>query len=250
MRAAYCSFSSSCDGTTTSASTVHSGPLSLFAATSRKCLGSRMGFSSPTTSDDLTSSQNFTSECSGQRRSTNPMPRLRRALGNVGNTLSEKRIVPQVGVGIERHRREENHYRLTQGVGGFNRNVERRIVECALRPLHPIDNAAAGRIGSTSAAHRDSGIGEKLLKLVHRREINDSTRARRVTLAAMGVAASALILQDKSRCHSEWSARRLVRPGSVAGRRARSRGTCFRPAPVRCTHTQVPPLRAGAVRSE
>ena len=76
MCAAYCSFSSRFEGTITSASTVQSGRLSFFDAERRQASGSRIGFSSPTTSDGLTSSQNLTRLCSGNRRSTKPMLRF------------------------------------------------------------------------------------------------------------------------------------------------------------------------------
>ena len=65
IRAAYCSFSSSFDGTITSASTVQNGTVSFFAARSRHDRGSRIGFSSPTTSEAFTSSQKSSKEWSG-----------------------------------------------------------------------------------------------------------------------------------------------------------------------------------------
>src|SRR5262249_24431984 len=73
-------------------------------------------------------------------------------LGDVGNTLCKKCVVPQVGVWIERNGREEDHHRLAKDVCGFDGNVERWVAECALRTLHPVDDAAALGVGRTLAA--------------------------------------------------------------------------------------------------
>ena len=73
MCAAYCAFSSIFEGTITSASTVHRGTFSFFAAIRRQASGSRMGFSSPMTSAGFTSSQKRSRLCSGKRRRTNPI---------------------------------------------------------------------------------------------------------------------------------------------------------------------------------
>ena len=53
----------------------------------------------------------------------------------------------QVGMRIKRHRRKEDDDRLSQRVGGFNRNVERWIIERASGTLHPVHDATE-RVGA------------------------------------------------------------------------------------------------------
>ncbi len=90
-----------------------------------------------------------------------PDATLARAFSGIGNALREKRVVPQVGVRVERHRRKENHDRLMQCIRGFNRNVERGIVERALGALHPVHHAAAGWIGRAGATDGDARVRAK-----------------------------------------------------------------------------------------
>ena len=91
MRAAYCALTSSFEGTITSASIVHSGTLSFFAADRRQDSGSRIGFSSLTTSAGLTSSQNLSRLWSGNRRSTKPILRFARDAAISGIPSAKKR---------------------------------------------------------------------------------------------------------------------------------------------------------------
>src|SRR5208283_2306344 len=87
-------------------------------------------------------------------------------LGDTGNALREERVVAQVGMRVERHRREENHNRLLEGIGGLDCYVERGIVESALCSLHPVDDAAAGRRWS-GAANGDARIGGEIVEAEH-----------------------------------------------------------------------------------
>ena len=59
----------------------------------------------------------------------------------VAQTLLKKVVVPQIRVGIAWNYRKENHHRKTEHVSGMYRDIERRIVEDAHRPLHPVGNA-------------------------------------------------------------------------------------------------------------
>ena len=81
------------------------------------------------------------------------------AFSNVRNTLRQERVMSQVGVGIKRHRREENHHRLLQSVSRFYRYVESGIIQRPLRTLHPVDDAAARGIGRAVTADRHTWIG-------------------------------------------------------------------------------------------
>lgn len=66
--------------------------------------------------------------------------------------------MPQIGVRIEGHGREKDHYRLMKSVGRCDRNIERRIVERALSPLHPVHHAAITRVGRSGATDGDAGV--------------------------------------------------------------------------------------------
>ena len=61
--------------------------------------------------------------------------------------------MPQVTVGIERDRGEEDDDRLVQRVRRLDRSIEGRIVDRALRPLHPVDDASTVRIGIAFPPH-------------------------------------------------------------------------------------------------
>ena len=81
--------------------------------------------------------------------------------------MRQKRVMPQVRMRIEGHRRKEDHHGLVQGVGGFNGYVKRRIIECALRALHPVHNAAAARRGLATPTNSHASFGRKLLQICH-----------------------------------------------------------------------------------
>jgi hypothetical protein len=66
--------------------------------------------------------------------------------------FDEKPVVPQVRALHERVQAEEHHHRLAERVGGVDRDVERGIVGRALRALHPVHDAAPIGIGRTGAA--------------------------------------------------------------------------------------------------
>ena len=78
--------------------------------------------------------------------------------------FDEKLVVPQVGALDERVQAEEDHYRLAQGVGGVDRDVQRGVVGGALRALHPVDDAAPVGIGRTGAAHANARVAGGRLK--------------------------------------------------------------------------------------
>ena len=80
------------------------------------------------------------------------------AFGDVRDALGQKRVVPQVGVGIKRHRRKEDHHWLLQMVGHFHGDIERRVIERSLGALHPVHDAASLGVGSAGATNRDPGI--------------------------------------------------------------------------------------------
>ena len=79
--------------------------------------------------------------------------------GDVGNALVEKAIMAEIGVRIERHRREVGDDGLTECVGGLHGDVERGIVDAALRTLHPVNNAQSVQVGRALAANANAGSG-------------------------------------------------------------------------------------------
>ncbi len=164
---AYCCFSSSFVGTITSASTVQSGRLSFFAAVRRQDSGSRIGFSSPTTSAGLTCSQNFSRLWFGKSPQHKPDVAFLEAGRDVRNALGEKTVVAKVGVRIEGHRREEYDCGLSQRVRCLNCHVQRGIIQSSLRPLHPVNDASASRIGWSGTPHGHPRIVSELSESIH-----------------------------------------------------------------------------------
>src|ERR1700758_48068 len=83
---------------------------------------------------------------------------LLQASCNPGNSLIKKAIMPQIGVGIKRHRSKKNDARLSQCICRLHRNLKCGVVECSLGALHPVNNAAALGIGQTWTAKGDTRI--------------------------------------------------------------------------------------------
>lgn len=99
------------------------------------------------------------------------MPRSR-ALGNVRDTLRKKRVVPQVGVRIERDRREEDDDGLLKQISDRCGNIECGIVEGTLGTLHPINDASALGIGCAPATQGDTGIEGEGFEFRHGRSFD------------------------------------------------------------------------------
>ena len=89
-------------------------------------------------------------------------------LRDIWNALPEKAVVSKVGMGVIRHGREEYDCRLSQRVGRLNRDVQGRVVQCPLRPLHPVDDAFACRVGRSCAPHRYTSVAGEAVQIVHR----------------------------------------------------------------------------------
>jgi hypothetical protein len=68
---------------------------------------------------------------------------LGKASSGVGDGFGEELIVAPVRVRVERNRRKENDDGLSENVRGFDCEIQGRIVEGALRTLHPVDDADA-----------------------------------------------------------------------------------------------------------
>ena len=66
--------------------------------------------------------------------------------------------MPQIRVGIKRDRREENNDRFAQRIRGVDRDIERRIIDAALGPLHPVDDARAFGIRRASSPHSHPSV--------------------------------------------------------------------------------------------
>jgi len=78
---------------------------------------------------------------------------------DVGNAFGEEAIVADISVWIKGHRCEVRDDGLAQRVARLNGDVERGIVNAALRPLHPVDDAQSLRVGGTIAAEANAGSG-------------------------------------------------------------------------------------------
>ncbi len=78
--------------------------------------------------------------------------------GEIGEPLGEEGVVTQVGSFDERVQPEEDDERLAQQVGGDDGDVERRVVDRALRPLHPVDHRVAVGIRGAAPPDRDARV--------------------------------------------------------------------------------------------
>ncbi len=84
-------------------------------------------------------------------------PPFLQAGGKRGNSLIQKTVMAQVSVGIERYRSEKDDARFAQQICSLHSDFKGRIIKCALRPLHPVDDAFAGEVrisGSTDSNTR------------------------------------------------------------------------------------------------
>src|SRR5581483_11364147 len=78
---------------------------------------------------------------------------LLQSLGYVRNSIRVEGVMPQVRMGIERDGSEEDNAWLVQSIGGLDRNIQRGIVQSALRALHPVDDARAVGIRCAATAY-------------------------------------------------------------------------------------------------
>jgi hypothetical protein len=65
---------------------------------------------------------------------------------------------------MKQHGRKERDDRLAKEVSGFDSKVESRIIEGALRALHPVDDAGALTERLAGAANGDAGISGEMIK--------------------------------------------------------------------------------------
>ena len=86
--------------------------------------------------------------------------------GGVGNALRQKRVVPQIGMRIERHRRKENHNRLMQCIRGFDRKSSAGL--SSARCARCIQYTTQRPAGSGAPARRTvtRGVGESWFRSV------------------------------------------------------------------------------------
>ena len=125
-----------------------------------------MGFSSPTTNADelRTKLQQMMIRKAAKYKAN---AALLQARSNCGNSLVKKMVVAQICVRIKRNRSKKNHTRLAQRVCCLHRNFKRRIIERPLCPLHPVDNAAAVRVGFTCATDNNTSVRAQPIKVLH-----------------------------------------------------------------------------------
>jgi hypothetical protein len=83
--------------------------------------------------------------------------------GYVGNALCEERIMAGVGR-LKWTRRKEDNEGLVEQVCGFYRDIESGVVESALSPLHPVQNARSIGIRGACPTHRDAGLMRKFFQ--------------------------------------------------------------------------------------
>jgi hypothetical protein len=92
--------------------------------------------------------------------------------GNVGNSLVQKTIVPQVAMRVKRYRREKDNARLLEKICSLYGNFKRRIIQRSLRSLHPVNHAAAAGIRSAATSNRNARISRKPVKVEHTPELS------------------------------------------------------------------------------
>ena len=63
-------------------------------------------------------------------------------------SLVEEGVVPQVGVRKVGDGGEEGHYRQTKLIGHPDSAIQRGVIDAALGPLHPVDDAFASFAGT------------------------------------------------------------------------------------------------------
>src|SRR5580698_10177187 len=85
----------------------------------------------------------------------------------VGDAFGQESVVPQVGVRIERHGREEDDYGLLKKIGGFDGDIERGIVQSTLRSLHPVHDTTATQLRRSRTADRYAWIRSEVLQCLH-----------------------------------------------------------------------------------
>ena len=77
---------------------------------------------------------------------------------DVGQALIKEGVVAKVGVREVRDGGEVHEERQLQQIGYVYRQVDGVVVDSALRPLHPVDDASALGIGRPIPPHGDSRI--------------------------------------------------------------------------------------------
>ena len=174
VRAAYCSLSSSAEGTTTSASTVQNGTRTRAAIVGAASLrsgaaGSRRPRPAParTSSRNGSSAMIRTSGAARTRRPAAPAPsasvgqRPRRGTGSGAGWRARRTAC--------RPRNTTTGFRsaLPAAIG----EVERRVVRGALRALHPVDDAAAVGIGRAGAADAHARIARRCSNMVAQHQL-------------------------------------------------------------------------------
>ena len=94
---------------------------------------------------------------------------------DVGEPLLHEAVVAQIRVRVVVYYGEEDRQWQAERIRHGNGCIERRVIECALRPLHPVNNAFAGFCGSLRSPHanarifcqRGQSLGKSLVSYMH-----------------------------------------------------------------------------------
>jgi len=78
--------------------------------------------------------------------------------GHIAQAPLQEMVVAQVGMGIIRNDGEEHHHRQSEQIPGLDRDIDRRVVDDAHRPLHPVDDASATVAGRAGATNQHAGL--------------------------------------------------------------------------------------------
>ena len=171
MCAAYCAFSSNFDGTITSASTVHSGTLNFLrrSAAPGFRLAHRILIARPPARLSLL--HRIAASCvQGKRRSTKPIFRFCQSGGNIRNAFSQKRdSAADLHWDKTEPARKKRRLACRSSIRRIDRNIERRIIDTTLRPLHPVNDARAFRVRQSPPPHRHARILRELSQIIHGR---------------------------------------------------------------------------------
>ena len=167
VRAAYCSFLRSDEGTITSASTVqerHAEVLRRRLAPLFRLAQRVLVADNETWLNLLTKTFQLVVRPSAQNKSHVP---LKKSFANIAHPLNEKSVTAQVGVRRERNQAEKCHHRLAKNIRRLDSHVERRVIHSSLRALHPVDNTPPFGVGRAFPPHRHPCIFSQLAEGPH-----------------------------------------------------------------------------------
>ena len=146
------------EGTTTSASTVQKGILQALCKRAAPALGLAAGVFVADEQRRADFFEKLLKRVGGRAANDEAEAALGRVFCNVAQALLQEVVVAQVGVGVVGNDAEEDGDGQAEKIGGFDGDVERRVVRDADCPLHPVDDARASLRGGLGRRTRTRGF--------------------------------------------------------------------------------------------